>query len=153
MVGDTIIGSSGAYGQYVGVMDVEQTGDGPWQLKRYETIRVTEDPEMVSKIDMFKGLVQSEYLDLFDLEFDEVITHTPFDFTEFNGMSTYHAETTIGNLIGDAFIHTVKESEGDDYVDIAAAIVPVGNVRSSFYTGDLTVSDVFNVISLGVGAD
>lgn len=157
MVGDTIIGSSGAYGQYVGVMDVEQTGDGPWQLKRYETIRVTEDvpenPEMVSKIDMFKGLVQSEYLDLFDLEFDEVIAHTPFDFTEFNGMSTYHAETTIGNLIGDAFIHTVKESEGDDYVDIAAAIVPVGNVRSSFYTGDLTVSDVFNVISLGVGAD
>lgn len=157
LVGDTIIGSSGAYGQYVGVMELERSGDEPWNLVSYDTIRVTEDvPEVEQvreRIDRFKELVQQDYLDMFGLEFDEVIAHTPFNLTEFNGMSAVHRETTIGNLIGDAYIHTVQELEGDDYVDIAAAVVPVGNVRSSFYEGDLTVSDVFNVMSLGVGAD
>src|SRR5699024_26001 len=90
---------------------------------------------------------------IYELEFDERIAHTDFNFTDFNGMYDRHEETTIGNLIGDSYIHTVKETEADVYEEIAAAIVPVGNIRSSFYTGDLTVSDVFNVMSLGVGAD
>lgn len=36
---------------------------------------------------------------------------------------------------------------------MAEAVVPVGTIRSSFYEGDITVSDVFNVSSLGIGPD
>lgn len=157
LVGDTIIGSAGEYGQYVGVIDISQKDNGDWELVDYRTVHVTEDiaadEEIEAKIETFKDIVQSDYLHLFDLEFDEVIAHTPFHFTDFSDMYNRHEETTIGNLIGDAYIHTVKEAEGEDYVDIAAAVVPVGNIRSSFYTGDLSVSDVFNVMALGVGAD
>jgi len=51
------------------------------------------------------------------------------------------------------YIYAVKEAEGNISEPIAAAIVPVGNINSSLYKGDITVSDVFDVSSLGVGKD
>lgn len=87
------------------------------------------------------------------MKFDAVVAHTPFDFSDFSKLQEIHAESTIGNLLGDAYIHTVKEIEGDAYEDITAAVIPVGVIRNSFYKGDITVSDVFNVSSLGIGKD
>lgn len=154
--GDTVIGSSGSYGQYVGVMELIQDSN-QWTLDRYETIPVTEDvkdvEDVAKEIEHFKDIVQDTYLDTYDWDFHQIIARAPFDLSNFATLSKKHDESTIGNLIGDSYRHTIQEIEGADYDDIAAAVVPVGNIRSSFPKGDITVSDAFNVLALGVGKD
>ena len=68
-------------------------------------------------------------------------------------MSDNHEESLLGNLIADAYVYTVKKAEGDNYIPIDAAVVPVGTVRNTFYQGEITTADAFSVSSLGVGAD
>ena len=87
------------------------------------------------------------------MEFDEVLAYTPFNFRAFPLIGDVQQEEPLGNLIGDAFIHTVQELEGNDYEPIAAAVMPLGNIRGTFNKGELKVTDVFNVDSLGVGPD
>ncbi len=58
-----------------------------------------------------------------------------------------------GNLISDSYIYAVKQAEGSDYEPITAAVIPSGTIRGTFVKGDITVSDVFNVSSLGIGPD
>lgn len=157
IVNDTIIGSAGEYGENLGVIKLVKNLEERWDLKDYRLVHIDdqfpENEQMRKKINQFKETVQRDYLDLFGLKFDAVVAHTPFDFSDFSKLQEIHAESTIGNLLGDAYIHTVKEIEGDAYEDITAAVIPVGVIRNSFYKGDITVSDVFNVSSLGIGKD
>lgn len=157
MINDTIIGSAGEYGENLGVIKLVKNNQERWDLEDYHLVhiddRFEENKQMKEKIDQFKEIVQHDYLDIFELEFDEVIANTPFDFSDFAKLEDLHEESTIGNLLGDAYIHTVKEIEGDEYEEITAAVIPVGVIRNSFYEGDITVSDVFNVSSLGIGPD
>lgn len=157
MINDTIIGSTGEYGENLGVMKLVRNGQDRWTIKDYELVQINdrfdENKQMKEKVEQFKEVVQHDYLDLFGLSFDEVIAQTPFDFSDFATLDDLHEESTIGNLIGDAYIHMVKEIEGEAYEEITAAVIPVGVIRNSFYEGDITVSDVFNVSSLGIGPD
>lgn len=50
-------------------------------------------------------------------------------------------------------LYAVKNAEGENYKEVAAAIVPYGIIRDSFTRGNVTITDVFNVSSLGIGAD
>lgn len=156
VINETVIGSAGEYGENLGLVKLHKNDDNRWDLQDYEIIRIDdrypENNQMSKKIDTFKKDVQKQYLDLFDLSFDEVIAHTSFDFSDFSKLGE-HQESTIGNLIGDAYIEVVKELEGEDYEPITASVIPVGVIRNSFYEGDITVSDVFNVSSLGIGPD
>ncbi|NLX61874.1 MAG: bifunctional metallophosphatase/5'-nucleotidase, partial [Tissierellia bacterium] len=104
-------------------------------------------------IDYFKGLVQEQYLNKFNMAFDEVLAYAPFNFPPHSQLGKVHGESTLGNLISDSYIYTVKAIEGEDYEPIRAAVVPKGTIRSSFVRGNITVADVFNVSSLGVGPD
>lgn len=157
LVGDTIIGSSGEYGEHLGVINISQAANKTWKLNDYELIVVDDtlplDPTISETIGNYKQIIQKKYLSHFDLEFDEVLAYAPFDFTPFSGVGLEQKEEPLGNLIGDSFIHTVQELEGNDYEPIAVAVVPFGNIRNSFSKGKITVSDVFNVNSLGVGPD
>ena len=157
MINDTLIGSAGEYGEHLGKIKLTKNNQKRWDLKEYALIHIDdkfeENPDVKEKIQQFKEIVQRDYLDFFGLTFDEVIAHTPFSFSDFSTLEDLHAESTIGNLIGDAYIQTVKEIEGDAYEDITAAVIPVGVIRNSFYEGEITVADIFNVSSLGIGAD
>ncbi len=157
LVGDTIIGSSGEYGEHLGVINISQDANKNWKLNNYELVAIDDtlplDPTISETIEDYKQIIQEKYLSHFDLEFDEVLAYSPFDFTPFSGFGLEQKEEPLGNLIGDSFIHTVQELEGNDYEPIAAAIVPLGNIRDSFSKGEITVSNVFNVNSLGVGPD
>lgn len=64
-----------------------------------------------------------------------------------------HDEDILGNLIGDAYLYAIKEAEGENYETVTAAVIPYGTIRGSFVKGNITVSDTFNVSSLGVGPD
>lgn len=157
LVNNTIIGSSGEYGEYLGTLTMSRDLNNGWTLDNYELISIDDqlplEPSIAESIENYQDIVQEKYLNHFNMEFDEVLAYSPFNFTPSPELYEKHAEDPLGNLIGDSFIHTIKENEGEDYEPIAAAIVPVGNIRGSFVEGEITVSDVFNVSSLGIGPD
>lgn len=155
LIDDTIVVSSGEYGKNLGTLNISRDQSNGWQVDEYNVVPIDdkfpEDPMISEKIESFRGMVDKEYLDHFGLEFDEVIARSPFDFMAFSELGKEQAEAPIGNLIGDAFIHTVKNMEGENYEPITAAVAPVGTIRDSIVEGDITVSDVFNISPLGIG--
>ncbi|HZW69070.1 MAG TPA: bifunctional UDP-sugar hydrolase/5'-nucleotidase [Pseudogracilibacillus sp.] len=157
VIKDTVIGSAGEYGQNLGVMTLRQKDNGRWDLVDYHLKPVNEelavDEAIAEKIEGFKADVQAEYLDHFDMEFEQVLGKSSFNITDYGSMYDRHAEDALGNLIGDAYIETVAEHDEADAEAITAAVVPVGTIRNSLYEGEITVSDVFNVSSLGIGPD
>ena len=156
IVGNTVIGSSGKNGEKLGVLNIKQEGDH-WKVEDYRLEPIGDhligDPSIDETIESYKEIVQEEYLDNFNMAFDEVVAYTPFSFTPYSVLGNIHDEDTLGNLISDSYIYAVKEAEGEDYEPIAASVAPVGTIRGSFPKGDITVSDVFTVSSLGIGPD
>ncbi|NMB07748.1 MAG: bifunctional metallophosphatase/5'-nucleotidase [Tissierellia bacterium] len=156
VIDNTIIASCGSYGRNLGVINVEKSGDR-WKLKDYRLEPITRgipvDREIEQSIDNYKEIVQEKYLDKFNMEFDEVLAKTDFNFTPFGELGKKHDEDILGNLISDSYIYAVKKAEGENYEPVTAAIVPSGTIRNTFVKGDITVSDVFNVSSLGIGPD
>lgn len=155
--GNTVIGSCGNYGEKLGKMVLTKKEDGRWQLDSYEMLpidnSITADTKTLQTIDSYQQLLQ-QYLFSFGYTApDEVLAYSPFDFTPQNQLDTVLTEQPLGNLIADSYIYAVQQAEGKNYQPIAVAIAPVGVIRASFSKGNITVSDVYNVSSLGVGAD
>lgn len=153
----TLIISAGEYTQNLGVLTLSKDAEGGVVLDDYQLIPVDEtvadDPGMLQMTDQFKQAVQEQYLADYGMEFDEVLAHAPFSFTPITEFGHTPGEDPLGSLIADSYIYAVKEAEGPDYISIDFAVVPAGVIRGSFAQGDITVSDAFNVSSLGSGAD
>ena len=64
-----------------------------------------------------------------------------------------HEEHNLGNFLADSFSYAAREADNPDDHPIDVAIVPSGCVRDTFSKGDITVADVFNAYSLGIGPD
>lgn len=56
-----------------------------------------------------------------------------------------HEESNLGQIIADSFAYAA------DSVDVA--VVPSGTIRDTYTKGDITVEDVYNSFSLGIGKD
>jgi len=157
IVGNTIIGSSEDYGKCLGVMKVTQQAGANWELDSYELKPINdslpEDSDITELITNFKDVVQEKYFDQFNLKFDEVVAKSPFNFQTLDAIYQQHGESTLGNLVSDAYIYAVKKAEGDNYIPISAAIVPNGTIRGTILQGDITTADAFSISSLGIGAD
>ncbi|MCJ7688041.1 MAG: metallophosphoesterase, partial [Clostridiaceae bacterium] len=149
VVGNTVIGSCGEYGENLGIIKLSQTSKEDWTLDSYNLKQInnslSEDINISRTIDKFKTIVQEKYLSDFDMEFDEVVANTRFNFIAASDIGLNHAEDTLGNFISDAYIYAVKKAVGANYDPIAVAIVPSGTIRGSFVKGNITVSDVFTV--------
>lgn len=157
IIGKTSIVSTGEYGEKIGKIDLKQDKDGIWNIKDYELILVDEhveaDKEIAEKIREYGGYV-NEFLNAFGFEdYQQEIAYSPYEYTSIRDMETNHIDQPLSNLITDALIYGVKEAEGDNYIPIDVSIVPVGIIRSSFKQGPITISDVYEVMSLGIGAD
>ncbi|NLW54418.1 MAG: bifunctional metallophosphatase/5'-nucleotidase [Clostridiaceae bacterium] len=154
---NTFIVSCGEYGQNVGRIDLLQNEDGSWNKTDYEIIPVNEkieaDPETLGKIDEFREYVNVFLADYGFENFDQVVAYSPYTFTGLREMNANHIDQAIGNLISDALIHGVKEAEGENYIPVDVAIVPVGIIRAAFNEGPVTISDIYEVMSLGIGPD
>ncbi len=161
IVGNTIIGSCGNYGENLGIIKLlpEKADDGSlqWKLGDYKLRPIDDslepDPEISELIEGYKELVNEEYLSRFGWDFDQTIAYAPFDLTDFSQLGSGLQEETIGNLIGDAYIFAIEQAEGADYEPVTIAISPNGTIRGSFIEGKVSVSDIFNVSSLGIGPD
>lgn len=152
-VNDTYIVSAGENAKNLGVLTLTQNGDG-WDLKSNQLLAVNEsvpeDQEMAAWIEAAKGQVEQDYLSHFDLTFDQVVVNNPYQFDTVDEVYATQHESTLGNLLSDAYLWAGNQNSSDP-VDVA--LTASGVIRDTFPKGQITVSQVFNVASLGIGAD
>ncbi len=157
IVGKTVIGSCGEYGNYLGIIDLQQKVDKSFTLKKYRLRPISEDIKAdtgISKtIDKYKSEVQLRYLNNFNLKFDEVLTQSPFSFIPTDKIGQKLEEEPLGNLISDGYMYSVKKAEGGFYEPADVAVVAAGTMRGSLVKGPVTAEDAFIVSSLGTGPD
>ena len=149
-VNGTIIASAGEYGRYLGVIKLTKGGD----LKSYELIpvdeNVAEDPEIAGMVEGYKTAVEEDYLSRYGYTFDQVLVNNKYKFDTVDEVYDTQHESTLGNLFSDAYKAAVEKATGKR-VDVA--LTASGVIRASMPIGNVTVSDVFNAASLGVGTE
>ncbi len=153
-VGNTHIVSAGEYGRFLGVANLAVDANGIAAMTSYELIPVDEtvkdDAAVLQKVDQFKKAVEDGYLHAYGFGFDEVVADNPYTFDTVDEVYDTQHESTLGNLFADAYKAAVENATGEP-VDVA--LTAAGVIRETLPLGDVTVSDVFNAASLGVGTE
>jgi len=148
--GDTYIVSCGDYGANLGSLSMSEVENGIWKMDSYELIPITEDieedEETKDRVEAFVQAIDVDYLSQFGFTRDQVLATNDIKFSTSGELGDVHTEHNLGNLMSDAYIHEIGE-------EVDVAIVPAGMVRDSFIEGDITVEQVFNAFSLGIGPD
>ena len=114
---------------------------------------ITPDVSAQEKIDSFMEIVNQSYLSRFGYTRDQVLVQSNIAFSPSSDLYDVHTDHNLGNILADSFIHAVETAEDFDGHPVDVAIVPSGCVRDSFAAGNITVEDVFNAYSLGIGLD
>ena len=155
--GNTYIVSCGEYGRNLGSLSMTQKQDGRWELTSYELIPVSEevkpDQEAQERIDALMDRVDTNYLTNFGYTRDEVLAENDVEFNSLVEMETKHEELNLGDIMSDSYIYSVEHSEDYNGTPVDVAVVPSGCVRDTYTKGDITVEDVYNSFSLGIGTD
>lgn len=155
--GNTYIVSCGEYGRNLGSLSMTQKQDGRWDLTSYDLIPVSEDikPDEATqkRIDELMDKVDTNYLADFGYTRKEVLAQNGVEFNSLEEMETKHEELNLGDIMSDAYVYAVENSEYYDGNPVDVAVVPSGTVRDTYTKGDITVEDVFNSFSLGIGKD
>ena len=155
--GNTYIVSCGEYGRNLGSLSMTQNSDGRWNLSAYELIPVSEDVKAdkatQERIDALMDTVDTNYLADFGYTRKEVLAQNDVEFNSLEEMDTEHKELNLGDIMADAYVYAVENSEYYDGDPVDVAVVPSGTVRDTYTKGDITVEDVYNSFSLGIGKD
>lgn len=153
-VGNTTIVSAYEYGKNLGVVQMQYTTKGTAQYTEYSLIEIDEtvsdDPEIAALVDAYKTEVEENYLSKYDMEFDQVLTSNSYTFDNVDAVYDYAHESTLGNVFSDAYKWAVEKATG---APVDLALTASGVIRESIPVGDVTVSDIFNAASLGVGTE
>ena len=152
-VGETYIVSAGEYGKNLGVVQL-QFADGKAQLVDYELIpidqQIQEDTHIAELIQQHKETINEQYLAPYGFDFDLPLVYNPYTFDTVRQVYATQHESTLGNVYSDAY-HWAAENLGGLKVDVT--LTACGVIRETLHTGVVTVSDVFNAASLGVGTE
>ena len=155
--GDTYVVSCGEYGKNLGELSMTQKADGRWEMTSYEIVPVTtdidQDAETQNTIDQFMDTVDTDYLAQFGYTKDQVLAENDVDFSTQKDLENIHEEHNLGDIMSDAYVYAVENAADYDGVPVDVAVVPSGTVRDTYAKGDITVEQVFNSFSLGIGAD
>ena len=155
--GDTYIVSCGEYGKNLGEMSLTQKENGRWELASYELIPITTDiapdEETQKTIDGFMDTVDTDYLAGFGYTKDLVLAENDIAFSTQKDLENIHTEHNLGDIMSDAYVYAVENAADFDGIPVDVAVVPSGTVRDTYAKGDITVEQVFNSFSLGIGAD
>ncbi len=149
-VNDTTIVAAGEYGRYLGVVKLNNDGS----LKKYELLpvdeTVAEDPSIAALVEDYKTTVEKDYLSKYGYTFDQVLVNNTYKFDTVDEVYDTQHESTLGNLFADAYKTAAEKATGKK-VDVA--LTAAGVIRATMPIGNVTVSDVFNAASLGVGTE
>ncbi len=153
-VNDTLIVSAGRYGQKLGVLKLNVSDDGSVSLKDYELVVIDEsieaDEEISALIESYKTEVERDYLSKYGMTFDQILLNNSVEFETVSQVKGSQHESTLGNLFSDAYKWMIEEVTNET-VDVA--VTANGVIRETLRTGEVSVSDVFNAASLGVGTE
>lgn len=155
--GSTYVVSCGEYGKNLGELTLTQQADGRWAMSAYELIPITSDITVHAAtqqtIDNFMDTVDTDYLARFGYTKDQVLAENDIVFSTQKDLENIHEEHNLGDIIADAYVYAVENAADYDGVPVDLAVVPSGTVRDTYARGDITVEQVFNSFSLGIGAD
>lgn len=155
--GNTYIVSCGEYGKNLGTISMTQKDDGRWKATSYELIPVSDevnpDETTQAKIDALMDTVNINYLAKFGYTRKEVLAENDIEFNSLDEMGTKHEELNLGDIISDAYVYAVENSDNYDGDPVDVAVVPSGTVRDTYAKGEITVESVYNSFSLGIGKD
>lgn len=155
--GNTYIVSCGEYGKNLGTISMTQKDDGRWKATSYELIPVSDevnpDETTQAKIDALMDTIDINYLAKFGYTRKEVLAENDIEFNSLDEMGTKHEELNLGDIISDAYVYAVENSDNYDGDPVDVAVVPSGTVRDTYAKGEITVESVYNSFSLGIGKD
>lgn len=155
--GNTYIVSCGEYGKNLGTISMTQKDNGRWKATSYELIPVSDevnpDETTQAKIDALMDTVDINYLAKFGYTRKEVLAENDIEFNSLDEMGTKHEELNLGDIISDAYVYAVENSDNYDGDPVDVAVVPSGTVRDTYAKGEITVESVYNSFSLGIGKD
>lgn len=155
--GNTYIVSCGEYGRNLGSLSMTQKEDGRWNLSDYKLNLVSKnikaDKKTQNRIDALMDTVDKNYLSKFGYTRKEVLAQNDIKFNSLEEMGTKHEELNLGDIMSDAYVYAVEHSKDYNGDPVDVAVVPSGTVRDTYTKGDITVEDVFNSFSLGIGKD
>ena len=155
--GDTYIVSCAEYGKYLGDISMTQKADGRWDMEAYELIAITpdieQDAETQAAVDGFMSMVDEKYLAQFGYTKDQVLCTNEVSFAQQSDLGDLHTELNLGSIIADAYAYAVDNADTGDDAPVMVAVAPAGTIRDTYALGNITVENVFNSFSLGIGED
>lgn len=155
--GNTYIVSCAEYGKYLGGLTMTQNGAGRWNITEYTLTPVTtdiaQDAAAQQVVDGFMSLVDAKYLAQFGYTKDQVLCTNEVPFASLNDIYAVHEELNLGSIIADAYAYAVNNADTGDDTPVLVAVAPSGTIRDTYALGSITVENVFNSFSLGIGED
>ncbi len=157
VVEKTLIVQAGAYGRYVGVLDVEVEA-GQCRMTRYQLIEVNDavpgDAAIHAQVEALKDRVEKRILRPKGLGFETVLAKVDFPLTR-----QPWGESNLGDLVSDAIRWAVDRAEfrpGDPLSRTRVAVESNGVLRDPILPGKerkLLLCDLFRAVPLGFGPD
>lgn len=155
VVNDTYIVSAGPYCRNLGALTVEWKPSGERTVTDYRLTPIDEtlpdDPDIAAMVETWKDNVGDTYLSRYGLTYDQVLTTTSFDLN--TPVSGVQENNGLGSLAADAFRWAAQTLTAEPYEGHTVAVTADGVLRAPLRTGEITVSQAFDVLSMGVGAD
>ena len=156
VVNGTYIVSAGPYCQNLGSITLEK-GGGALRLTDYHLTPIDEtlpdDPDTAALVENWKAQVGETYLKRYGLTYDQVLARSDSDFPlPSSGIQEGNA---LGELVADAFLYAAGAADraAGRSSPPTAAVTADGVLRAPLAAGDITVSQAFDVLSMGVGSD
>lgn len=155
--GNTYIVSCGEYGKYLGDLTMIQNGAGRWNIAEYDLLEITpdipQDAQTQAAVDGFMSLVNEKYLAQFGYTKDQTLCTNEVPFASLRDIYDVHEELNLGSIIADAYTYAVDHANTGDDTPVLVAVAPSGTIRDTYALGNITVENVFNSFSLGIGED
>lgn len=155
--GDTYIVSAGEYGKYLGNLSMTQKANGRWKMDNYELIKVdkniAKDAETQNKVDALMEQVDRKYLQQFGYTRNQVLCTNEIAFSNSSDVGEKHTEMNLGSIMADSYTYSVEKFSDEDKHPVDVAVVPAGVIRDTYAKGNITIENVFNSFSLGIGKD
>nr|WP_326126693.1 bifunctional UDP-sugar hydrolase/5'-nucleotidase [uncultured Oscillibacter sp.] len=160
VVNDTYIVSAGPYCQNLGSITLERdaSGSGGYRLTDYHLTPIDgtlpDAPDTAALVEGWKAQVGETYLKRYGLTYDQMLAQS--DFSLSTPRSGVQEGSALGELVADAFLYaaqTADRAAGREDTPLTVAVTADGVLRAPLSAGDITVSQAFDVLSMGVGGD
>lgn len=150
--GNAVLVSAGEYTHNLGHLTMEKNNDS-WVLTEYALKPIGPGVKKSRKISKdlkrFREKADRKYFAPYGYTSEQKLAENNIPFTDIGDFSKVQGEDSLGNLIADGYSYGASAERKP--VDVA--VVPAGVVRASFQKRTITVGDVFNAVSLGIGPD